>query len=618
MRDLGYRTVDRLVSHLGDPRAHRLLGAEETREALEGRLLEPAPESGEGFDALLDQLWADVIEHAARGEHPGYFAFIPSCHTWIGALGDLIAAGTNMYAGSWMEGAGPTQLELTVLDWFRSWLGLPDTTSGVLVSGGSAANMTALACARESLLGAMNDRVVAYVGDQAHSSLARAARALGFRPDQVRVLPCGDDLRLSAGVLARAIAIDRASGRQPLFVAASGGATNTGVVDPLASLAEVCHRENVWLHVDAAYGGFAALTDRGRAELTDIELADSVTLDPHKWLYQPFECGALLVRDADLLRRAFEVSPDYLHDTETSAREVNLSDRGFQLSRMSHAVKVWLTVRFFGLAAIRGAIDRSLDLAEYAERRIRDEAGLELLHGRALSIVCFRRRSAGADEASLGNINAELVAHLARGGEALVSSTRLKGRYAVRLCVLNHTSQQQDVDHVIDHFARAQVGSPSPGPRHRDRLGPSDRWLGREPPELAALRTVPLLAVLDRERLERVAATAHEQRVPAGAAIVARWESGRDVYVLLEGEASVLTRHVVTTLRAGDFFGELAALDWGAGYGYARLATVKASTDVRLLVVPYLEFSQLMSEEPGFEAIVRAAVQERLPGVGDD
>ena len=167
-------------------------------------------------------------------------AFIPSCHTWIGALGDLIASGTNMYTGSWMDGAGPTQLELTVLEWFRTWLGMPESASGILVSGGSAANMTALACARETLAGAMNDRIVVYVGDQSHSSIARAARALGFHPDRVRVLPAGPDLRLSAEVVEAAIDVDRRRGLQPLFVAAAGGATNTGVVDPLPALSDLC------------------------------------------------------------------------------------------------------------------------------------------------------------------------------------------------------------------------------------------------------------------------------------------------------------------------------------------------------------------------------------------
>ena len=185
------------------------------------------------------------------------------------------------------------------------------------------------------------------------------------------------------------------------------------------------------MHVDAAYGGFAALTDRGRAELAGIELADSVTLDPHKWLYQPFECGALMVRDADLLRGAFQINPDYLKDSETTAREVNMSDRGLQLTRMSRAIKVWLTVRFFGLDAIRRSIDRCFDLAEHAERTIRRDERLELLHERSLSTVCFRKVVPGPDEASTARTNAALIADLEATGDALVSSTLLQSRFAV-------------------------------------------------------------------------------------------------------------------------------------------------------------------------------------------
>ena len=183
------------------------------------------------------------------------------------------------------------------------------------MSGGSAANMTALACAREALLGPMTDRVVAYVSDQAHSSLARAARLLGFRPDQLRVLPADDRPRLRPEALARAIEADVAAGRAPLFASVSAGATNTGAVDPLDELADVCREHGVWLHVDAAYGGFARAHRRAAGDaLRGIERADSITLDPHKWLYQPMECGALLVREGHLLRRAFEIVPDYLKD----------------------------------------------------------------------------------------------------------------------------------------------------------------------------------------------------------------------------------------------------------------------------------------------------------------
>ena len=311
------------------------------------------------FDALLDQLREDVFPFMSRLDHPGYFAFIPACGTFPGALGDLLASALNPYVGTWMEAAGPSRLELVVLSWFKEWIGYPEQAAGVLVSGGSSANMTALACARETLLGPMTSGAVAYVSDQGHSSFARAARLLGFRPDQLRVLPTDRDGRLRPETLAAAIDADVRAGRTPLFAAGVAGTTNTGAIDPLAALARVCRDRGVWFHVDGAYGGFAAITERGRAALAGIELADSVTLDPHKWLYQPFECGSLLVRDGRHLRRAFEIVPDYLRDSAVGDAEVNFADHGLQLSRGSRALKIWLSIGFFGVPAFRAAIDRT-------------------------------------------------------------------------------------------------------------------------------------------------------------------------------------------------------------------------------------------------------------------
>ena len=276
-------------------------------------------------------------------------AFVPGFTTWPSAMADLIASALNLDSCWWAGGAGMTQLELTVLEWFAEWIGYPADASGVLTSGGSAANLTALACARERLAGAMRDDLVVYISAQSHSSVARAARALGFRPERVRVVPVDRAYHLRLDVLERAVSADRAAGLRPLVVCANAGTTNTGAVDPLHDLADLCAAHGLWLHVDAAYGGFAVLSDRGRAALSGIERADSVTLDPHKWLFQPFECGALLVRDPDGLRLSFEILPDYLRDV--SARtEVNFSDRGLQLSRMCRALKVWMSIQAFGLA----------------------------------------------------------------------------------------------------------------------------------------------------------------------------------------------------------------------------------------------------------------------------
>jgi glutamate/tyrosine decarboxylase-like PLP-dependent enzyme len=286
MRKLGYQTIDWLVDRATrrrDEPVLRQLSPSEMASQVDGG----APAKGQELSAVLDQLASDVLPFRSRIDHPRYLAYVPGEGTWPGALGDLVASAYNIDAGNWMESAGPSHLEVLVLRWFAEWIGYPPSARGVLVSGGSAANLTALACAREALVGAMNEDVVAYVSDQGHSSLARAARILGFRPQQVRVLPVGRDFRMRVDALVAAIDADLEAGRRPLVVLAVAGTTNTGAVDQLPEIAAVCHRHGVWFHVDAAYGGFAAITPRGKAMLDGLELADSVTLDPHKWLYQP-------------------------------------------------------------------------------------------------------------------------------------------------------------------------------------------------------------------------------------------------------------------------------------------------------------------------------------------
>jgi glutamate/tyrosine decarboxylase-like PLP-dependent enzyme len=570
------------------------------------------------FEELLEELRTDVFPFMSRLDHPGYFAFIPACGTWPGTLGDFLASGLNIYAGSWMEASGPSRVEQVVLDWFREWIGYPAGAAGVLTSGGSAANMTALACAREALLGSMTDRVVAYVSDQAHSSLARAARLLGFRPDQVRVLHSDSRRRMRPDLLAAAIDADAAAGREPLFVAAAAGSTNTGAIDPLPELAEICRERGAWLHVDGAYGAFAALTDRGRDAMRGIELADSVTLDPHKWLYQPFECGALLLREGRLLRNAFEIVPDYLKDAAIEKGEVNFCDLGLQLSRSSRALKVWLSVQHFGLDAFRTSIDRCLDLALHAERHVAARPELELMSPASLGIVCFRRRGEPDEtEENVARLNSQLVGAFEATGDGLVSSTRLRGRYAIRLCVMNHTSTATDVERVLDWFAETQLSSETPrqesGSSPARDSGVNEGWLG--PPQVAPekLAGVELFHDLDAAQLALVARWGRELQVEGGSEVVRAWDDARDFFVVLEGNATVEVRgEKVGRLGPGDFFGELAALEWGAGYAASRSATVTATAPTRLLVLAPAHLNQLMVQAPGVAERIQSAVRDRL------
>jgi hypothetical protein len=403
---------------------------------------------------------------------------------------------------------------------------------------------------------------------------------------------------------------DIAAGLRPLFVSASGGATSTGVVDPLAELAHVAHERGAWLHVDAAYGGFAVLTERGRQALAGVELADSITLDPHKWLYQPYECGCLLLRDGEQLRTAFAMTPDYLRDSEPVDEEVNFADRGLQLTRTSRALKIWLSIRYFGLDAFRAAVERSLDLAELAARRIEESDSLELIVPPSLGVVCFRRSFPGANERELARLNDGLVDALERSGIGLVSSTRLDGRYAIRLCLLNHTSRDEDVLRVLSFLEAADPASGSPRPTYdRDEAG----WLRTPPLDPAELATLPLFRGLTTHELERVAALAHLRDASEGERIGERWEPTRDFCVVLEGSVDLFVRGERTReLQAGDFFGDVASLDSNTGGGYLRLTSVVARSPVRLLVFPPGTLTRLVREYPALEAEISRAAQRSL------
>lgn len=471
MREMGYQVVDRLVERIaGLDAAPAWRGT--TRAEMRRRLGKPDPAEPVAFEALLDELFQHVLPLATSTDHPRFFAFIPSCPTWPGVLGDFLASGSGIYPGTWIGSGGYTALELEVLGWFKEWIGYPAESAGLLMSGGSMATLAALVTARAARLGTTPGDGVVYTSSQAHSSVVRAARILGFAEGRIRVVEADDAFRLAPAALAEAIAADRSRGLNPFFVAASAGATSTGVIDPLDELADLCGSEGAWLHVDAAYGGFAVLTRRGEALLRGLHRADSITLDPHKWLFQPFEAGCLMVRRGRELLEAFRVSGTYLQDTELSDggdpddAEVNFGDRGPQLTRSARALKIWLSVRHFGLDRFRGAIERGLELAERAAARIAASDALELVSGPHLGVVCFRSGGGEAEDSTR-------VRRLLDEGTGMVSSTRLRGEYVMRLCIMNHRTRWEDVERVIAALERPSAGEPSvAGGRPNSREGP--------------------------------------------------------------------------------------------------------------------------------------------------
>lgn len=453
MQRMGRQVADFVAQHLAslrDQPAYRTLDRQAARA-----LFDPAPPTqGSSFDAILEHFRERVVPHHAREPHPRFLGYIPSCPTFPAVMGDWLATGFNFFAGVWSVAAGPNEIELTVLEWFRRWMGMPDGSRGLLTSGGSAATVTALVAARHHALGDDPDelsRLTVYCSDQAHSSLMKAAWIAGVARKNVRAVPTDDRYRMRVDELTRMIKADRRKRLRPFLIGATAGATNTGAVDPLHVIADVAAKEKLWLHTDSAYAGFSVLTQRGKSLLDGLGRADSLTLDPHKWLYVPFECGCLLVQDPARLESAFSVHPEYLQDVRVRETEVNFSDYGEQLTRYARALKVWFSVQYFGTEAIGAAQDHAMALAELAERIVRESADLELLTPAQFGIICFRVRPKGLkDEAALNALNERVNDRVNRTGFVLMSSTRLRGALSLRLCIPGHRTREEDVRAVLD------------------------------------------------------------------------------------------------------------------------------------------------------------------------
>jgi aromatic-L-amino-acid decarboxylase len=461
MRRLGYAVVDAVVArHAGLAEGAPWRGG--SRSELEALFRESCPEEPGDPDQALRWAVEEILPRAGRIDHPRFMAFVPSSPVWPAILGQWLTTGFNTFQGTWLESAGPSQIELVVVEWFREWMGLPEGAGGLFTSGGSAANLTAVVAARERA--GNPDRPSLYISDQAHSSVARGIRIAGLPAAAVRRIPVGEDLRMRADLLSQTMEEDVAAGFTPVLVVGNGGATNTGLVDPLPELAALSRRYGAWFHVDAAYGGFAVLTPRGRDLLRGIEQADSITLDPHKWLFQPYEAGCLLVRETRELEAAFRVSAEYLQDTELGMEHVNFGDRGLQLTRSFRALKVWMTLRVHGRRALAEAVEEAMVLADEAAARIRAEPTLEVRGAPAMSIVCFRARppeGTPMEPEALDAWNREIQDRIVEEGTAMISSTLIEGRFALRFCILNHRTTRDDVSAVLDRIVElAKAGPP--------------------------------------------------------------------------------------------------------------------------------------------------------------
>jgi glutamate/tyrosine decarboxylase-like PLP-dependent enzyme len=413
---------------------------------------------GRDFENLIAFLQERVFPYHAREPHPHFMGYIPSSPTFPAVVGDWLAAGYNFFAGVWSVASGPNQIELTVLDWFRSWLGMPAGTGGLLTSGGSTATLTGVVAARHAAdpAGENTHRLTLYTSEQAHSSVQRAAWIAGIPRINVRSVATDDSYRLRDELLRTAISDDRACRFHSLPRCRErrddehgrGGSTQRdrrylrrrATVDARRCCLRRLRR------LDSARRGCARRARR----------ADSVTLDPHKWLFVPFECGCLLAREPRKLEEAFSVHPEYLTDVRARDQDVNFADHGEQLTRSSHALKIWLSLQYFGVSQIREAIARGIHRAEYAERLFAAHRDFEILSPAQFGVVCFRAHPPGVDDAAeLDELNERINTRVNATGRFLISSTKLRGRFSLRLCTQVHRMTDADIDEVYEAIVEA-------------------------------------------------------------------------------------------------------------------------------------------------------------------
>jgi len=446
MRQVGYNLIDRIVDHLttlSDQPVARRGTHVEYAEALD----EPLNEEGRGLGECLDFFFERAAPGMTRVNHPRFHAYIPCPSSFAGAIGQMLASGVNPFMGSWLGGATICELELITLRWIAELLGFDPKAAGIFTSGGSTANLIGLAAARAWAGGDILRSGVIYVSSEGHASVNKAAAILGFEQEAIRVIEVDSDFCIRTDLLAHAIDEDRQQGRRPFFISANAGATNTGVIDPLPEVADLCEAKSIWFHVDGAYGGFAAMTETGKTALRGMDRADSLTLDPHKWLYCPMGIGCAFVRDQRHMERAFSTHGDYLKDLPKD--EVNFLDRGPELSRPARVLAVWMVLRSAGRLGLTRQIDEDLKLAQVAADLLREGERFEVF-GPNLSVINFRHRVRdGETEKEASARDNQLMEATLDSGELMLSTTLIDNRCMLRMVVMNHLTTMEDIQRSV-------------------------------------------------------------------------------------------------------------------------------------------------------------------------
>jgi aromatic-L-amino-acid/L-tryptophan decarboxylase len=460
-RKAGHRLVDLLADYL-EGIEDRPLFPGATPSHLMKLFDEPLPQEPSPLDSVLSELEEKLLPHCTHVGHPGYFGLITPTPLPAGILGDLLASGLNQNVGAWSIGPGAVAMERRTVRWLTDLVGWGAAAGGNLTSGGMMANFLGLKLARDAVSGDTAQHAgvgagwAAYTSEERHVSVDKAADAVGIGRQGLRVLPTDDRFRMRLDVLEEALSQDRARGIRPMCLIAMGGSTNTGAVDDLEALRRIADREGMWLHVDAAYGGGMLLSKEYPGRLSGVHLADSVTIDPHKWFFAPLDVGAILVRDAGRLTASFGMQPAYLTDAMDPGEErYNYYVHGFEQSRRFRALKVWMSLKRYGARQIGAWVDANVDQALRLHALASAHPDFATAMEPPMSAVCLRYRPSGASEETLRRVHAAVAREVERGGRFWISTTVLKGLTYFRVNPVNIRTRASHIEALFAFLADA-------------------------------------------------------------------------------------------------------------------------------------------------------------------
>ena len=449
----GHRLVDWMADYMRDVGTLPVTPAVRPGDVLR-QLPRSAPEEGEPFDTLMQDFTRIIVPGMTHWNHPGWFAYFPGNNSPPSVLAEMLTATLGAQCMSWATSPAATELEQLTMEWLRQMLGLPEGFTGVIQDTASTATLVALLSARERAthyaagttgLAGTGARLTVYASSEAHSSIDKGVKLAGYGLQQLRRVPVDQAYALMPDALDRMIAADREAGFVPACVVATVGTTSSTAIDPLGRIAEVCRRHAVWLHVDAAYAGTAAVVPELRHHFDGVEQADSFVFNPHKWMLVNFDCSAYFVRDRETLLRTFQVTPEYLRTAE-DAEVVNYRDWGIQLGRRFRALKLWFVIRSYGLEGLRALIRKHVALAHELARKIEEMPGFEVMAPVHFGLVCFRYRPAGVSDQEADRLNRELLVRVNSAHRVHLTHTELAGRYVIRMAIGQRQTEREHVE----------------------------------------------------------------------------------------------------------------------------------------------------------------------------